>query len=150
MHRRHMPWLVDVLTAFARATVQQWHALNHGSRKHDTPCRCSSAALQDTTQGHDDTQLIHHNHQNSKEQQKLRSLTWWHVYVLVHVGLVGQRKCHTICVLVPIHELIQVALAEGVEVPRPLQHICVVARNMHRVGKQRDTHTLPACTSLAG
>lgn len=51
-------------------------------------------------------------------------LTRGHVDVLIHVRLARQRKGNAIRVLVPVHELIQVALAERVEEPGPLQHVC--------------------------
>lgn len=50
-------------------------------------------------------------------------LTWRHVDVLVHVCLACQRKAQPVGVLVAVHEFVQVAFAEGVQVPRPLKHV---------------------------
>lgn len=63
-------------------------------------------------------------------------LTRRHVHVLVHVGFASQGKSHPVCVLVAVHELIEVALAEGIEKPGPLKHVCKAFR------KSRQQHPL--------
>jgi len=44
--------------------------------------------------------------------------------VLVHVGFASQGKSYPKHVFVAVHELIQVPLAEGIEEPGPLKHVC--------------------------